>query len=266
MQLIIYAIPVEARFSSPDQTSPGAYPGPSRMGTGSFPGVKRPGRGVDQPPPSSAEVKERVDYISTPLSVPSCRLQGEIYLIYHLCCNFVFSPCMLNEYVSRCAKVTDGDHLQICKPTDDMLNKQMQTTEKGQSNFGVEYGLVRPTRLVHEKLLGRGEVVGRVLLLHFKLGYCTLYHVTVRKNYGSVQCQDVKISVRRWSVITFERTYLRMRRFFLFYKERTERRHRNHHYGLGFVRQVAGIIDLQVKRKKTSGRWENILMSELASL
>jgi hypothetical protein len=26
----------------------------------SFPGVKRPGRGVDHPPPSSAEVKERV--------------------------------------------------------------------------------------------------------------------------------------------------------------------------------------------------------------
>ena len=26
----------------------------------SFPGVKRPGRGVDHPPPSGAEVKERV--------------------------------------------------------------------------------------------------------------------------------------------------------------------------------------------------------------
>jgi hypothetical protein len=31
------------------------------MGTGSFPGVKRPGRGVDHPPPSSAEVKERIE-------------------------------------------------------------------------------------------------------------------------------------------------------------------------------------------------------------
>jgi len=31
-----------------------------------FPGVKRPRRGVDQPPPASAEVKERVDlYTST---------------------------------------------------------------------------------------------------------------------------------------------------------------------------------------------------------
>jgi hypothetical protein len=29
------------------------------MGTGSFPGVKWPGRGVDHPPSSSAEVKEK---------------------------------------------------------------------------------------------------------------------------------------------------------------------------------------------------------------
>ena len=37
------------------------------MGTGSFPGVKRPGRGVDHPPPSSAEVKERVElYLYSP--------------------------------------------------------------------------------------------------------------------------------------------------------------------------------------------------------
>jgi len=31
------------------------------MGTGSFAGLKRLGRGVDHPPPSSAEVKERVE-------------------------------------------------------------------------------------------------------------------------------------------------------------------------------------------------------------
>jgi len=31
------------------------------MSTGSFIGVKRPGRGVDHPPTSSAEVKERVE-------------------------------------------------------------------------------------------------------------------------------------------------------------------------------------------------------------
>jgi len=37
------------------------------MGTGSFPGVKRMGCGVDHPPPSSAEVKERVErHLSSP--------------------------------------------------------------------------------------------------------------------------------------------------------------------------------------------------------
>jgi hypothetical protein len=54
-------IPVEARLSAPVQTSPGSPPPAScTMGTGSLPGVKRPGRGVDHPPPSSAEVNERV--------------------------------------------------------------------------------------------------------------------------------------------------------------------------------------------------------------
>ena len=37
----------------------------------SFTGVKRPGRGIDYPPPSSAEVKERVElYLYSP-AVPS---------------------------------------------------------------------------------------------------------------------------------------------------------------------------------------------------
>jgi hypothetical protein len=45
----------------------------------SFPGVKRPGRGVDHPPPSSAEVKERVElYLYSPLSLHGL-LQGELY-------------------------------------------------------------------------------------------------------------------------------------------------------------------------------------------
>ena len=50
-----------AKFSVPAQTDPGAYPASNRMGTGSFPGVKWPGRGVNYPPPSSAEVSERVE-------------------------------------------------------------------------------------------------------------------------------------------------------------------------------------------------------------
>jgi len=52
---------VGARFSAPDQTGPGAHPSTYAMGTSSFLGVKLPGRGVDHPPPSNAEVKERVE-------------------------------------------------------------------------------------------------------------------------------------------------------------------------------------------------------------
>jgi len=37
------------------------------MGTGSFLGVERPGRGLDHPPSTSAEVKERVGlYLYSP--------------------------------------------------------------------------------------------------------------------------------------------------------------------------------------------------------
>jgi len=49
------------RYFPPTQTSPGAHPASYTMGTGYFPGVKRPGCGVDHPPPSSSEVKERVE-------------------------------------------------------------------------------------------------------------------------------------------------------------------------------------------------------------
>jgi hypothetical protein len=41
------------------------------MGTGSFPGVERPGRGVDHPPTSSGDVKERVElYLYFPSGPP----------------------------------------------------------------------------------------------------------------------------------------------------------------------------------------------------
>jgi len=59
-------ISVGARFSAPVQTDPGAHSAPYTMGNVSFTEVKRPGRGVDHPP-SSAEVKERVElYLYSP--------------------------------------------------------------------------------------------------------------------------------------------------------------------------------------------------------
>jgi len=41
---------VEARFSAPVQTDPGAHTASYTMGSGYFSGVKRPGPGVDHPP------------------------------------------------------------------------------------------------------------------------------------------------------------------------------------------------------------------------
>jgi hypothetical protein len=68
------------------QTGPEAYPASCTMGTGSFPGVKRPGRAVDHPPPSSAEVKERLElYLYSP-SGPSWPVLGwPLPLLYHDC-------------------------------------------------------------------------------------------------------------------------------------------------------------------------------------
>jgi hypothetical protein len=54
-------ITVGVWFSAPVQTGPGANPFFHTMGTGSFPGIKRPGRGVNYPPLSSVEIKERVE-------------------------------------------------------------------------------------------------------------------------------------------------------------------------------------------------------------
>jgi hypothetical protein len=66
-------IPVRAIFSAPVLTSPGAHLASCTMDTASFPGVKRPGRGVNHPPLSNAEVKNRIElyvYICS-ISTPS---------------------------------------------------------------------------------------------------------------------------------------------------------------------------------------------------
>jgi len=72
------------RFSTPVQTGPGAQPASCTTGTGSFTRVKRPGRGVDHPPTSSAEVKERVElYLYSPYG-PSWPVLGRTLPLLYL--------------------------------------------------------------------------------------------------------------------------------------------------------------------------------------
>ena len=72
----------EVRFSAPVSTDPGTHPASCTMGTRSFPGVKRPVRGVYSSPPSSAEVKERVQlYLYSP-SGPSWPVPGLILTFF----------------------------------------------------------------------------------------------------------------------------------------------------------------------------------------
>ena len=62
---------------APVQSGPESHTGSYNMGTGSlFSGVMRPERGVNHPPPPSAEVKERVNLYLYSLSGPSWPVLG----------------------------------------------------------------------------------------------------------------------------------------------------------------------------------------------
>ena len=81
-----------ARLSALVQTICGAHPAYYTMFSGSFP-AKRPGRGVDRSPPSSAEVKERVQpyRFSLWVFVTSSRVNCELYASSH----YIFKDCQL---------------------------------------------------------------------------------------------------------------------------------------------------------------------------
>jgi len=67
---------VGARFYASVQTGPGAHPASYTKGTGSLPGVKQPGPGIDHPPLSRAEIREKVELYLYSSSGPSWPLLG----------------------------------------------------------------------------------------------------------------------------------------------------------------------------------------------
>ena len=78
-----------ARCSARIQTGPGAHPASYKTGTGSLSGgEKQPGRGVNDPPPCGAEVKERAEVYFYSPSEPSWSVLGRTYLTFAnpLCC------------------------------------------------------------------------------------------------------------------------------------------------------------------------------------
>jgi hypothetical protein len=85
-----------ARFSTPVQTDRGTHPASYEMGTGSFSGVKRPGCCVDYLPPSSAEVKERVElYFYSPFGPSWTVLGRNLPLSLHFPCLYLSEGCGL---------------------------------------------------------------------------------------------------------------------------------------------------------------------------
>jgi hypothetical protein len=73
---VLYMQNTVARFLTPVQTGPGAQAVSYTMGTVLFLGVKQPVCGINHPPQSSTEVKERVElYIFSPF-MPSWHVIG----------------------------------------------------------------------------------------------------------------------------------------------------------------------------------------------
>jgi len=86
---------VEARFSAPDQTGPGAHPAFYTMGTGSYPRVRRTWIGLNHPPLSSVEVKEEKNYTSAPPLGLRGLFLGELYLYLY---QFLFYVCHVSNF------------------------------------------------------------------------------------------------------------------------------------------------------------------------
>ena len=109
-------IPVEARYSAPVQTGCGDHPASYTVGTRSFPEVKRPGHGVDHPPPSSAEVKERVElYISSPAE-PSWFLHYTLLMLPVFLALYLWGFVCVSEKVSASIVMVDPEDAAVLAP------------------------------------------------------------------------------------------------------------------------------------------------------
>jgi len=73
---------VGASFSEPIQTDPGSHPASCTMVTKSVTGVKQLGQGIDNPPPSSAEVKETVELYLYSTSRPPWSVTGQTLVTF----------------------------------------------------------------------------------------------------------------------------------------------------------------------------------------
>jgi hypothetical protein len=132
-------IPVKARFSAPVQTGPGAHPASSTKGTGYFPGIKRPSGGADHPPPSSAEVKERVEQHLHSSSGPSWSLPSTL-------CSFVHRRTLDRKYLDlfrlhavkqRGAGERGG---RDAVHSSDPIKQEANKSENGMLRIGITHG------------------------------------------------------------------------------------------------------------------------------
>ena len=69
-------------FPHPLRPALGANQPPMQWVPGLYRGVKRPGRGIDHPPPNSADVKERVELYLFSTSGPSCPVIEWTFTVY----------------------------------------------------------------------------------------------------------------------------------------------------------------------------------------
>jgi hypothetical protein len=80
---VVYTYSGWLRFGREIESS-GAHSASYTIGTGSFPGVKRTGRDVNHPPPSSDDVKEKVELYIYPLLGVRGLLYGKLYIYFFL--------------------------------------------------------------------------------------------------------------------------------------------------------------------------------------